>query len=87
MDDILKNKHIIIGITGSIAAYKALEIVKKLRESNAIVNVIMTKSATMLVDAKDFEKASRNPVQTELFLPNVDYKDYLKKNKPINHIS
>ena len=87
MDDILKNKHIVIGITGGIAAYKVLGLVEKLRESNAIVHVIMTKSATMLVDAKDFEKASRNPVQSDLFFPNVDYKDYLKKNKPINHIS
>ena len=87
MDDILKNKHIVIGITGSIAAYKVLGIVKKLKESNAIVHVVMTKSATMLVDAKDFEKASRNLVQTELFLPNVDYKGYLRKNKEIKHIS
>lgn len=87
MDNPLKNKHIVIGITGSIAAYKVLDLIKKLRESNAIVHVIMTKSATMLVDAKDFEKVSRNPVHTNLFFPSVDYKGYLKKNKPINHIS
>ena len=87
MDNPLKNKHIVIGITGSIAAYKVLEIVKKLRESNAIVHVIMTKSAAKLVDVGDFEKASRNPVQAELFLPNVNYREYLKKNKEINHIS
>lgn len=85
--DNLKNKHIVIGVTGSIAAYKVLGIVKKLRASHAIVHVIMTQNAAKLVYAKDFEIASRNPVQTGLFFPNVDYRDYLKKNKPIKHIS
>src|SRR3990167_2500376 len=87
MDDILKNKHIVIGITGSIAAYKVIGLVEKLRELSANVHVIMTHNAAKLVDKSEFEKASRTPVHTDLFFPNVDYKKYLKKNKPINHIS
>ncbi len=87
MDNTLKNKNIIIGVTGSIACYKVLDLIGELRKSGANVYVIMTKSATKLVDIKDFEKISGNEVQTDLFLPNIDYKDYIKKNKPINHIS
>lgn len=83
----LKNKNIVIGITGSIACYKVLDLIGKLRKLGANVYVIMTKSATKLVDKKDFEKISSNEVQTDLFLPNIDYKDYIKKNKPIKHIS
>ena len=85
--DNLKNKHIVIGITASIACYKVLDLIKKLRKLNANVHVIMTHNAAKLVDKSEFEKASRNPVHTDLFFQNVDYKDYLKKNKPINHIS
>lgn len=83
----LKNKNVVIGITGSIACYKVLDLIEKLRKLGANAYVIMTKSATNLVDIKDFEKISGNEVQADLFLPNIDYKDYLKKNKPIKHIS
>ncbi len=87
MDNSMKNKNIVIGVTGSIACYKVLDLIGKLRKSGANVHVIMTKSATKLVDIKDFKKISGNEVQTDLFLPNIDYKDYIRKNEPINHIS
>ena len=87
MNSTLKNKNIVIGITSSIACYKVLELIKKLRKLRANVHVIMTKSATKLVDTKDFEKVSNNAVNIDLFNPNVDYKDYIKKNKSIRHIS
>mgnify|MGYP001557917396 CR=1 FL=1 len=83
----LKNKKIVIGVTGSIACYKVLDLIGKLRKSGANVYVIMTESAAKLVDIKDFQKISGNKVQTDLFLPNIDYKAYIKKNKPIKHIS
>ena len=83
----LKNKNIVIGATGSIACYKVLDLIRKLRKLGTNVYVIMTESAAKLVDIKDFEKISGNEVQTDLFLPNIDYKDYIKKNKPIKHIS
>ncbi|MCH8067100.1 MAG: bifunctional phosphopantothenoylcysteine decarboxylase/phosphopantothenate--cysteine ligase CoaBC [Nanoarchaeota archaeon] len=87
MDNSLKNKNIVIGITGGIACYKTLDLIKKLKKIGSNVHVIMTESATKLVDIKDFEKASENPVQTDLFDPNINYKDYIKKNRPIKHIS
>ncbi|MFC2016504.1 bifunctional phosphopantothenoylcysteine decarboxylase/phosphopantothenate--cysteine ligase CoaBC [Chloroflexota bacterium] len=83
----LKTKNIIIGITSSIAAYKVLELIKKLRKLNANVHVIMTDNATKLVDIKDFEKASKNPVSIGLFNKNVNYAGYIKRDKPIKHIS
>lgn len=83
----LKNKNIVIGITGGIACYKVLDLIKKFKKLGSDVYVIMTKSAIKLVDIKDFEKASKNPVQTELFDPNINYRAYIKKNKPIKHIS
>jgi len=83
----MKPKNIVIGVTGGIACYKVLDLVKKLRKEKFNVHVIMTYSAEKLVDKKDFEKASGNKVQTSLFDPKINYKDYLKKNKPIKHIS
>ncbi|MEK6949753.1 MAG: flavoprotein, partial [Nanoarchaeota archaeon] len=87
MDLNLKDKNIVIGVTGGIACYKSLDLIRKLRNLGANVYVIMTEHASKLVDARDFEKISGNEVQTDLFLPNIDYKDYIKKNKPIKHIS
>jgi len=87
MDSNLINKNIVIGITGGIACYKVLDLIKKLRKLKANVHVIMTDHARKFVDVKDFEKTSNNPVQTDLFDPNINYKDYVKKNKPIKHIS
>jgi len=87
MDNLMINKNIVIGITGGIACYKVLDLIKKLRKLKANVHVIMTGHAKKLVDINEFEKTSDNPVQTDLFDPNIDYKDYIKKNKPIKHIS
>lgn len=83
----LKGKNIVIGITGGIACYKVLDLIKKLRKLKANVHVIMTYSAQKLVSTKDFEKASGNKVQTNLFDPNINYKNYIEKDKPIKHIS
>ncbi|MBI2208581.1 bifunctional phosphopantothenoylcysteine decarboxylase/phosphopantothenate--cysteine ligase CoaBC [Candidatus Woesearchaeota archaeon] len=87
MKSSLKNKNIVMGVTGGIACYKVLNLIKKLRDLEANVQVIMTYSAEKLADKKDFEKASGNEVKDNLFEPNIDYKDYIKKNKPIKHIS
>src|SRR3989338_11463513 len=83
----LKGKNVVIGVTGGIACYKSLDLIKELRKKGANVHVIMTESAMHLVDLKDFEKASGNEVQTNLFHPKVNYADYIKKNKPIKQIS
>lgn len=84
---IFKNKVIVIGVTGGIATYKTLDLIKELKKFGSIVHVIMTEHSTHLVDIKDFEKASGNEVQVSLFHPKINYIEYIKKNKPIKHIS
>lgn len=58
---------IIVGVTGSIAAYKAAELVSRLRQQGADVHVIMTASAQRLVCPQTFLTLSRNPVVTTLW--------------------
>ena len=84
---IFKNKNIVIGITGGIACYKTLDLIKELKKLNSNVHVIMTNSALNLIDKKEFETESNNKVHTDLFDKNVDYKSYIKENKEIKHIS
>ncbi len=48
-ESILTDKHIILGVTGSIAAYKACTIASQLTQAGALVDVIMTESATRFV--------------------------------------
>ncbi len=83
----LKGKTIVIGVAGGIACYKTINLIKKLKKNCANVQVIMTEAATHLADIKDFEKASGNEVHITLFHPKVNFIEYIKKNKPINHIS
>ncbi|MFH2011159.1 MAG: bifunctional phosphopantothenoylcysteine decarboxylase/phosphopantothenate--cysteine ligase CoaBC [Pseudomonadota bacterium] len=75
----LKNKKIVLGITGGIAAYKAVELVRRLVTFNAEVNVIMTKSAQEFVTPLTFQTLSGNRVITGLF-------DLLEESK-IGHIA
>ncbi len=60
-------KNILIGVTGSIACYKALEIVNQLSKDGYNVNVVMTNSATKFVTPLSFETLSSNTVVTEMF--------------------
>ena len=61
--------HILLGITGGIAAYKSAGLVSRLVQTGHEVSVMMTKSATQLVCPKTFEALSNRPVCTELFAP------------------
>jgi len=63
----LENKNIILGVTGGIAAYKSVEILRLLKKANANVTVIMTDSAQQFVGKTTFEVLSENPVLTNLF--------------------
>lgn len=63
----LKNRKIILGVTGGIAAYKAAELVRELVRAGAEVQVIMTRSAQAFVTPLTFQTLSGNPVTTELF--------------------
>ena len=62
----LANKRILLGITGSIAAYKAGEIIRRLRDANADVRVVMTQGATEFVTPLTFQALSGNPVHQHL---------------------
>lgn len=63
----LKNFNVVLGVTGGIAAYKACDIVSRLKKLNANVDVIMTKSATEMVHPNTFQALSQNPVITDIF--------------------
>lgn len=62
-------KNIIIGVTGSIACYKSLEIVNQLSKEGYNVHVVMTRSAREFVTPLSFQTLSSNPVVTEMFDP------------------
>lgn len=63
----LVNRHILLGVTGGIAAYKAAELVRLLRRAGAEVRVVMTRGATEFVTPLTFQALSGHPVRTELF--------------------
>lgn len=63
----LNGKHVVLGVTGGIAAYKACEVVSRLRKLHAEVDVIMTENATRLVQPLTFETLSCRPVCVDTF--------------------
>ncbi|OGN96171.1 MAG: phosphopantothenoylcysteine decarboxylase [Chloroflexi bacterium RBG_13_51_36] len=63
----LRNKTIVLGITGGIAAYKAAEIASQLTQTGANVNVIMTEEALQFISPVTFRALAGRPVVTEMF--------------------
>ena len=63
----LRNKRIVLGVTGGIAAYKAIEVVRLLTKAGADVHVIMTGAAREFVAPLTFQTLSANTVHCELF--------------------
>jgi len=61
------SKHIVLGVTGSIAAYKSAELVRLLKKRGWNVSVIMTQAATRFVGELTFRTLSRNPVAIDMF--------------------
>ena len=68
---ILKNKKIVLGVTGSIAAYKSPLLVRELVKAGAAVNVVMTASSTQFVTPLVMENLSKNPVAIEMFQESI----------------
>ncbi|MBW1981931.1 MAG: bifunctional phosphopantothenoylcysteine decarboxylase/phosphopantothenate--cysteine ligase CoaBC [Deltaproteobacteria bacterium] len=64
---LLRERSILLGVTGGIAAYKALELTRLLAMAGARVRVIMTHSATEFVQPLSFQVLSGEPVRTNLF--------------------
>lgn len=63
----LKGKRILLGVTGSIAAYKAVSLLRTLVQGGADVSVVLTPSATRFVAPLTFEVLSKQPVAMDLF--------------------
>ena len=76
---ILKDKKILIGVTGSIAIYKTLDLIRLFIKSGAVVRVLMSESAKKFINPITFEAISQNKVLDE----NSENWD---KNSDYNHI-
>lgn len=63
----LRNKQIVVGVTGSIAAYKSADLVRRLRDAGAKVRVVMTSSACEFITPMTMQAVSGNPVHADLF--------------------
>ena len=75
----LKGKRIVLGVSGGIAVYKAVELLRLYVKAGAEVHVIMTRAAQQFVTPLTFQTLSGNPVHTELF--------NLYQEREIGHIS
>ena len=60
-------KRVVIGVTGGIAVYKALDIISALRKQDVEIKVIMTESAQEFVTPLAFQSLSQNMVITDMF--------------------
>lgn len=63
----LKDKKIVLGVTGGIAAYKVVEVASKLRQAGAEVHVIMTEEATKFVTPLTFREITGQPVVSDMW--------------------
>ena len=75
----LKGKTVVLGITGSIAAYKAAEIVRRLMEEGAIVKAAMTRASTRFISPLTLQTLTNQPAHISLFEERIIH--------PLYHIS
>jgi phosphopantothenoylcysteine decarboxylase / phosphopantothenate---cysteine ligase len=66
----LRNRHVIVGVCGGIASYKSVDLVSKLQQAGAIVDVIMTEHAADFVQPLTFATMSHRPVYSDLWEPS-----------------
>ena len=69
----LANKHVVLGVTGSIACYKALDLASKLVQAGALVDIIMSYGATQFVTPLAFRSITHRTVVTDSFDPESEY--------------
>ncbi len=69
----MKKRQVVLGVTGSIAAYKACDIVRRLQDKGCDVTVIMTDSAEKFVTPMTFEALSGHPVYRDMFARDVEW--------------
>ena len=70
---VLQGKKIVVGVTGGIAAYKAVDVVSKLRKAGAEVHVMMTREATEFVTELTFREISGQPVAQDMWAKVQQY--------------
>src|SRR5512136_38732 len=63
----LDQKNILLGVCGSIAAYKAADLASKLTQAGALVDVVLTGSAMQFVTPLTFRSVALRPVYTDMF--------------------
>ncbi|MBN1551791.1 bifunctional phosphopantothenoylcysteine decarboxylase/phosphopantothenate--cysteine ligase CoaBC, partial [bacterium] len=68
---LLNNKHIVLGVTGGIAAYKSVEILRLLDHLGADVQVVLTENAKHFVGTWTFEAISKKPVISDMFAEGI----------------
>lgn len=69
----LNGKKIVLGVTGGIAVYKAVDLVSKLRKQGAQVRVVMTEHAQQFVTPLTFKEISGNAVATSMWNSNQEF--------------
>ena len=78
MPSVLKDKHIIVGITGSIAAYKAAILIRLLVKAGAEVKVIMTPMAKQFITPLTLATLAKNPILVDFYNPeNGDWNSHV----------
>ena len=69
----LEKKHIVLGVTGSIACYKALDLASKMVQAGALVDTVMSYGATQFVTPLAFRSITHREVVTDTFDPDSRY--------------
>jgi phosphopantothenoylcysteine decarboxylase/phosphopantothenate--cysteine ligase len=69
----MKKKQVVLGVTGSIAAYKAGDIVRRLQDKGCDVTVVMTDSAEKFITPLTLETLSRRPVLRDMFSRDAEW--------------
>ena len=68
----LKDKRVVVGVTGGIAVYKACDLVSRLKKQGAQVRVVLTPNACKFVPPLTFETLSENPACVDTFAPRSE---------------
>jgi phosphopantothenoylcysteine decarboxylase/phosphopantothenate--cysteine ligase len=68
----LQGKQVVLGVTGSIAAFKAADLASKLVQAGAKVDVVMTRAAQEFIAPSTFRALTGRPVLTDMFAPQTD---------------
>lgn len=72
MPNPLEKKHIVLGVTGSIACYKSVDLASKLTQNGALVDVLMTPGAVKFVSPLTFSSITHRPVIADIFSPESE---------------